>query len=356
MPPDNPKQPRFRLVIRCLLALGLGLGIWEILLRSFFVPIPYHHDPQLGWMPKPFSHGMVGIEGRAECRYNERGFRDGPIDAAIPGQLRILCLGDSFTEAPQIAVEHTFPLQLQSLLRERADASVRVYNSGRSGTSVPYTLGFASAYREIFHPDWVVILVRDGWDQAFDRTEEIFYEPIGDSFEIKQQWHWYAMSSALRTLIEWHIRDFAVFQLGKRQFQDIVGHTTQPATPAATAAVELQRELRAIDFTVEHWRIEYPQLVIVHIPFGAAAIAGLLPPSPEEQALAAACQRRSVAFISMRDVIEQDARVSDQPPFGFFNTIPWAGHPNKFGHQLIAKALADFFLDGKAKLQAKDPR
>jgi hypothetical protein len=45
----------------------------------------------------------------------------------------------------------------------------------------------------------------------------------------------------------------------------------------------------------------------------------------------------------MRDRINQDYRETGEPPFGFPNTLPWTGHLNAHGHELVAQALFEFF-------------
>src|SRR5215213_5067822 len=119
-----------KLAGKVVVALVLSLVVWEILLRIFVVvPIPYHHDPALGWMPEPYSSGLYTLEGRGSCAYNEYGFRGDKIGEKKPGELRIVALGDSYTEAQQMNIEQTYPARLEQLLNERentSEPSVRV--------------------------------------------------------------------------------------------------------------------------------------------------------------------------------------------------------------------------------------
>jgi hypothetical protein len=62
-------------------------------------------DPVLGWSKKPGAHVRFDLrEYAVDMRINDKGLRDVPRDyAPPPGALRLLSLGDSFTEAPGVA-------------------------------------------------------------------------------------------------------------------------------------------------------------------------------------------------------------------------------------------------------------
>ena len=325
---------------RMVAAVTLSLVFWEGMLRAFVSsPIPFHHDPVLGWMPKPHSSGLYAWEGRATCRYNEWGFRDDPIVPRVAGETRIACLGDSYTEGTQLEVEQTFSFELQRRLRE-AGRPARVFNGGRSGTAVPQLIGLAGPYLSIFQPDWVVLLIRDGWGEAFNPDHEFHYVADGDGFKVVRSWHWERMSTLKRLMIQFHVRDVALFQYGIRHFAEL--RRVPGGQPTADDAGR-QAQLRAIDWTLPRLKQEYPNLVIVHIPYGSASLDGLMPASPMEEGLVADCLRHGIPCIPMRPVIENDFARLGRPPFGFANTLPWAGHPNEHGHDLIARELDTFF-------------
>src|SRR5262249_2151345 len=151
----------------------------------------------------------------------------GPISPRAAGELRILCLGDSFTEGLQMDVARTYPMRLEALLREGAASDprlprARVFNGGRSGRSVAYTVGLAGAHLRMFDPDWVVVLVRNEWDALlFDRSEEFFYEPSPGGFELRRSWHWLTMSPLRRKLVDWKLRDVALIHFGTQHLMSL---------------------------------------------------------------------------------------------------------------------------------------
>src|SRR5262249_49028685 len=217
----------------------------------------------------------------------------------------------------------------------------RVFNGGRSGSSVAYTVGLADAYLRMFDPDWVVVLVRNEWDALlFDRSEEFFYEPSPGGFELRRSWHWLTMSPLRRKLVDWKLRDVALIHFGTQHLMSLFQKSIS-TEPDERPTVEQALRLRAIDWTVAELHARYPRLVLVHVPYATPQRGGLVPKTAAEARVAAASLREGVPLIAMRERIERDVQASGVPAIGFWNTLPWTGHANAHGHDLIARALAE---------------
>ncbi|MDF2439546.1 MAG: hypothetical protein JWN98_530 [Abditibacteriota bacterium] len=356
----------FTMLFKGAVALVISVALCEGLLRVFIAaPAPYEHNPRLGWLPKPNSYALSAWEGRAVCRYNELGFRDDTIEAPQAKQLRVLCLGDSYTEATQMPVEQTYPRRLQDSLRQAGlGPSTRVFNGGRNGTSPLMAVGLAKEYQAVFQPDWVVLLVRDQWSELLDSTHEFYAKPAGNGFEMKHRWHWDAMSPRMRQIHNLGLRNSALLQYGKfrldlmihfakvnaqaRQTEEAAGKS-QESKPTSTQQLF---ERRIIDWTIQGLRRSYPRLVIVHIPYGSPGTrTGLAPPTPAEKFLRESCLRAGVPCLFMRPVLNEDFARSQQPSIGFDNTLPWHGHPNGRAHGLIARTLHSFFTTRSPQTQ-----
>jgi lysophospholipase L1-like esterase len=348
-----------KLAGKIIIALAISLIIWEVLLRIFVVvPIPYHHDPALGWMPKPYSSGLFTLEGRGYCTYNEFGFRGDTIGEKKPEELRVVALGDSYTEGQQLNIEQTFTAQLERLLSEKRKEEgaqsklppIRVLNGGRGGSSPAYSVQLAEEYKKVFQPDWVVLLINDGnWETIFDPSTEIYYRPTGDSFQVEVKWKWDNMSPLLKTLMRWHVRDLATFQYIYNRIGTIMAARAK-ATKSAGAASDAQAssarsiiQEKAIDWTLEQLGRLYPRLVVIHMPIGAST-GGLAPLMETETLLIESCERHHIPLIRMRGILNEDYMRTKEPPFGFYNTLPWLGHPNAHGHELVARALYEFLI------------
>lgn len=162
-----------RILVPGALVLGgvlVAVLLCEIALRvlGFSAPIWHRPDPELGWALRPGVTGMFTQEGRARIEINADGRRDsGPALAKPAGTYRIAILGDSYSEAMQVAREAAY----WALLPQRLEACglargkrVEVLNFGVSG------YGTAQQYLTLesralgFRPDLVILQFTNGND------------------------------------------------------------------------------------------------------------------------------------------------------------------------------------------------
>ncbi|MDG1894917.1 MAG: SGNH/GDSL hydrolase family protein [Fuerstiella sp.] len=97
------------LVFSCATLAGFMLG--EVLLRLMGISYPelYTPDPHCASRLSPGASGWWISEGRSFVRINSDGLRDREHEPAKPtGAFRIAILGDSYTEALQVAAEKSF--------------------------------------------------------------------------------------------------------------------------------------------------------------------------------------------------------------------------------------------------------
>ena len=135
----------FLLVISSLL---FALLVIEFAVRSldlYSFPSDDFIEPhqELGWAHIANKEGYwtVGKE-RIHVKINSKGLRDREYSyKKQKGVLRILILGDSFTEAFQVPLEHTFCKVLESELN-KTQRKFEVINGGFAGVGTDYELLF----------------------------------------------------------------------------------------------------------------------------------------------------------------------------------------------------------------------
>lgn len=172
-----------RAIIRRLSSVGVGilaaLAIAEIVIRfAGLAPTSFYtYDPDCGWTTKPDTAGWQTQEGRAFVRINYAGFRGPDYPLAKPaGTLRVAVLGDSFTEAQQVAEQDTF-----CAVAQRRIQSAMPLEAAGSGATVPFSRvevmnfgcdGYGTAQELVtlrervwrYEPDVVVLAVFTGND------------------------------------------------------------------------------------------------------------------------------------------------------------------------------------------------
>ena len=103
-------------LLTIFVATLVGLILGEIILRiaGISYSVFYTYDEFRGRALIPYKEGWQRNEGEVYVRINILGYRD--IEHFVekpPNTFRIAVLGDSFTEARQVALENTFVNYLQ---------------------------------------------------------------------------------------------------------------------------------------------------------------------------------------------------------------------------------------------------
>lgn len=102
-----------------LLMLLLAEGVWRLFVSSG--DRARHFDPEIGRVNPPSTMWTIRTtEYVTRMETNSRGFRGPELPTErVPGEFRVLFLGDSFVEAKQVPLEERFVEQTERLLEER---------------------------------------------------------------------------------------------------------------------------------------------------------------------------------------------------------------------------------------------
>lgn len=336
------------------LPIAIALLFWEIVIRACIEsPIPFHHDERFGWMPVPQSSGLYTKEGWSYTRYNEYGFRGSPIELRKNGELRVVCLGDSFTEGQQIGIEETYPSLLQASFERNpleSASRVTVFNAGRAHATPAGAIQFSDAYLSLFDPDWVVVLLREG--SLMDATsgeKEVQLRLGRKGYEPFVSWRRDSESYLKRLIVKWGVRRSAALHLGYVRASRLLAAPDRPGHGRRPSERPLPILETLADYVVTQLQRRYPRLLLVHLPSEPlASIPRGGEPSPEELALRVAVGRARLPAVFLREALREDFEVAGEPHFGFFNTVPGAGHPNARAHKVIAAAVEAELRRGSA--------
>ncbi|HJL14750.1 MAG TPA: SGNH/GDSL hydrolase family protein [Sandaracinaceae bacterium LLY-WYZ-13_1] len=130
-------------------------------------PILRDVDQVLGWAPIPGAEGWWTREGRAHVRITEHGFRGVEVPPGPrEGVLRVAFVGDSYTEAKQVALEDTFFRRAERQLRGCVDRPVEVLAFGVSGFGTAQERLLIEHRVRRWQPDVVILAVLTGNDVA----------------------------------------------------------------------------------------------------------------------------------------------------------------------------------------------
>jgi hypothetical protein len=142
----------------------VALGLSEVGLRLAGLKYngsTYTNDPVLGWALRPGAKAWETEEGYAWSKINSHGFRDRERTLAKPsGEFRIAVLGDSLTEARQVAMNRVDRAVAENELNQNhclGDRPVEVLNFGVPGYGTGQELLQLRSRVWTFAPDLVVL-------------------------------------------------------------------------------------------------------------------------------------------------------------------------------------------------------
>jgi hypothetical protein len=366
----------------------------------------YTYDRDCGWTAKPDTAGWQTQEGRAYLRINHDGFRGADYSLAKPRDtLRVAVLGDSFTEAQQVAEQDTFcavaQRRIQSVMPLEAASDdaitipfrrVEVMNFGCDGYGTAQELITLRDRVWRYSPDIVVLAVFTGNDirnnsvrlegdkcrpfYVFNGPNLVLGGPFEDSF-------WFRSNC----LIRFESRHFQVLNM-LGDANSVLRHRLRAAC-ASRQPIATQPALSepGLDDAIyqpppdavwrEAWRVTDAEIGMVqrdvadhHARLLVVTLANGIQDDPD-----AVERQHYLHFVGANDLFRPDDHIRElgarsgfavlnlAPPMqryaeahhvylhGFSNTRPGIGHWNVEGHreagELIAQRLIELLQDSQ---------
>jgi len=118
-------------------------------------------DPEIGWISRPNVHVADLFGPGASLSTDALGARGSTaVERAVPaGKLRVVCVGDSFTQGYGVGDEATWPSALQAL-----DPRLEVVNLGQRGYGIDQAyLWYLRKENEIEHDVVLLAFIADDW-------------------------------------------------------------------------------------------------------------------------------------------------------------------------------------------------
>ncbi|MHC0037562.1 SGNH/GDSL hydrolase family protein [Pseudoneobacillus sp. C159] len=339
-----------KLVLKVIASGISALIVWQLILMNTVINTTgYENHPILGRSYKEGTY-LQGMEGFSRTHINHLGMRNEEIQQKKDREIRILALGDSFTEAFQVSDRIIFTQLLQRHLKQETANPISVINAGRSGGSPAYYIHLADFYKTNIQQDYTIIQLNDAdfTEDLLDSTRNFYVKEHSGSYQtvfnkdIQSIFPFLQKFPQVKELLE-----YSVFHVGADKIQKILAQKKFTSVQATTSNHNGQDFDSLISWTVTEFKQQYPNLVLLYLPsLDFEQIDAQ--PSEIEHLVEVYAQKNNVPIINMRKPFVQQYVTKKQPVYGFNNTIPGDGHSNSLGHQLIADELIDFF-EGRLK-------
>ena len=375
------KRPSLRHFAKSLLLLGgallVSLALAEVVLRVAGISFPVFdaYDEMRGVALKSGKQGWYQKEGRAYLRINSFGYRDSEHTIEKPaGTYRIAVLGDSFSEARQVAQEDTFWSLMERGLGtcpalEGRPVEVLNFGIGSYGTTEELLTWRKDAIR--FSPDLVLLQfflgndlhdnslqlrLAEGWrapKPAFVRANGKLVLETPPTSRWRRFLYTAVHYSRLLELVNEVRRIRTAGDVGgpareTRRSPGVYAPPVDAAWREAWAVTEavldtMNREVRASGARFAIVVIPTPEAANpdARVPDALQSAIGVDDLLYGDRRLADAGKTSGFPVVSVAQSLRKRARATGTPVYGFKNAMPGHGHLNEAGHRQMAIALVE---------------
>ena len=358
---------------------ALALVAWEGILRlTVEVSQGISDHPALGKIngPGPMLHTKEGFN---RTRLNSLGMRAPEPTPKLPGEYRILMLGDSFTRADEVSDGMNFSDRLQASFSSKPTANptqpqqitrkVQVINAGKPSASPAGYLYAANFHKQTFAPDSTVVQLTESdftMDMENDQSEFYLKKTGAADYQIVHNEEFGSVEPLAQAVMEYapwmrSLMKLSTLRVGGRNLSSFLSPADPHATeeePAATPeeAQRIQTEDAAIvRWSVQQLNQQFPHVVLLFIPAMSYKDAGEVSSDPRnaaiEKALTEAAAAQGVPLLNMRTDFLAYYHTKGTNLRGFNNTVPGQGHLNPAGHALVAQRLINFYNQPESPMQ-----
>jgi lysophospholipase L1-like esterase len=320
------------------IALGVSLLVAELAIRIMRPGFPGLTMPQIEHRVAD-GHGFEMVPDQQCYTYsqpvtiNAHGMRGDEIapDKA-PDEIRILCLGDSFTLGYGVADAETYPLQLEELLTQRwPKKSTRVLNAGVQGYATYHELDWLRDKGLALKPDAVVLAVyfndlkqRPPGDYRSEYEAQL--EAASQTLKHRRPWLYGLLyNSALYTLVEGAVQAERSRDMAGEMIATAQGDLGSPAWQSLSAELEAFARLAS-----EHDFV--PFVVVLPARF---QIGGFAPEMNYPAHVLTLAETHGITHLDMQSKLEESLGGGADP------YQAWDNHLNAQGNLLVANAVAD---------------
>jgi len=343
---EPTRTSKARAIATFVVTVALALSAFEFVLRTWLVSPRYKVvDSELGLLNRPNARVVWSEEGWGSHRTNSLGLISPPLrdDADV----RVLLLGNSYTESLNVSREESFAGVAESTLRGH-----ELVNAAHSGWSMVHELALLRRLAPVLRPD--VVVAQFSSASLFDRTAVHLREDdsggwtviaspedLSATRRLKDATDPLAESSALFTMV---LRNSNTLRRGQAERLAHKFGAAPPQTVQDVNAAKLiePREAIATEWLLREMAELAPHIVVLVIPSVTYAADGCERPAAVRNAMI----HRVAATVGVT-IVDPTAAFCEsylrtrQPLHGFHNSVMGEGHLNARGHQVLAVHLAD---------------
>jgi hypothetical protein len=284
-------------------------------------------DPVLGSVAAAGHTFRSRIEGSGVAYHEDHGVRRSP-DLGPRSGTRILCLGDSYTEANQVSDAEVYTTLVERSL-DRSGMPSAVLNVGRSGFSVADYAANARTFTRATDAAWTVVQVHDlDFGPEAWRTSNTHFRRACATCPIEVVRLDPPPDTAPRRMLRWLRNQSALVGFAMERAQELEGR--EAATQSSAADTQVVEELRVL---AEAYAGRLTLLLVGQFdpadPARDTDAEAVIKRAAFESGISLACSKDEYPALAERGIA----------PYGFSNSSPNSGHLNAAGHAAAARVV-----------------
>ena len=303
-------------------------------------------DARYGWVLRPHARIVSSTEGWSVRRTNSMGLLDDEL--RVPrARVRAVLLGDSFTEALQVAQDADFESVAERLVPE-----LEVVNVGCSGRGPAEYADWLEEHGPGLAPDLVIVQLND-WDlgdvirpaslarqAAAARGVAPPMAVVKHAGPVKRLLKQLQSNSVLVILAR--VRMQRLYNDARtRLLNRLHGTSAAAATLPSPTYVEDPRLPALMDALHRRIAAQAPRVLYLYVPCVDYFAPHIDHIEPQVAAFYHAfAARNRVTLVDPIDEFRAEFARTGQPLHGFQNTVPGIGHLNVAGHRVVGERLA----------------
>lgn len=307
-----------------------------------------YRDSLLGVRLMPNSRSLQAREGYFFSKVDGLGFNNDTISMKKTDKLRILSLGDSYTEAYQVQRSNNYSSILQRILNKDGD-KYEVFNLGVQKKSVPDYIGLSKNYVDIFSPDLVIIKIDndDFTNDALRNDHEYFLDFSDGKYEIKEGIPIdNTLSRKIYNKLGWLQ---PILFLVNVQLESIMSEGKNESDKQSDIIEKQYNNM--IAWQMKKLKESFSKVPVVLIYIADTSIIegdSILEKNEEiKKIIKENATANSMPIINTTYAFSQFFEQNKQFPKGFSSDKPGQGHLNNYGHEIVAKLLAGYIVSTK---------
>ena len=332
-------------LIKEVMQWGIAFGIAAMVVS--LLCFPYYR--QTGWIERtgnatsaiwePNTVLVNMVEGAGIVRVDENGYLN-PMGAVLSEEL-VLCMGASYTQAKEVMPSESYVGILNEMLAQ--DEKLRVYNVSRDALFFPEMVQGVSAALSEFPQTKVLVLETGNLDFSVEKLQNALEQR---PYVEKERGTILIENISARGKVKNAIKDYVpLLGVMKRQFSLMRGEGVTEEE-GEIAEDEYGDSLRNVFSLMQE---EFSgQIIILYHPMVTLNENGTMSidDSVMVDVFAKCCEEYGISFVDVGDDFLEDYENHYHVPYGYSNTTMGTGHINKWGHQVIARALYDAIEEG----------